>query len=34
MTIDLYDRFHRYLVFALVLGQRAMSRAAWLWDAL
>jgi len=34
MPVDLYDRFHRYLVVALVIGGGAMMGAAWLWDAL
>jgi hypothetical protein len=34
MTIDLYDRFHRYIVIALISGGTAMLAVAWLWDGL
>jgi hypothetical protein len=33
MPNDLYDRFHRYLIIALVSGGAAMMAAAWIWDA-
>ena len=28
-----YDRFHRYIVVALMIGGGAMMGAAWIWDA-
>jgi hypothetical protein len=34
MPILHYDRFHGYLVVALVIGGGAMMGAAWLLDAL
>jgi hypothetical protein len=30
----MYDRFHAYVVIALLCGGLAMMGAAWLWDAL
>jgi len=34
MPIPLYDRFHRYVVVALISGGAAMMTAAWLWDGM
>ncbi len=34
MPIHLYDRFHTYLVIALVFGGLAMMVTAWIWDSL
>jgi hypothetical protein len=34
MPVYLYDRFHRYLVIALVCGGTAMMGAAWILDAM
>jgi hypothetical protein len=34
MPICLNDRFHRYIVIALLCGGLSMMGAAWLWDAL
>lgn len=34
MPADLYDRFHRYIVIALVSGGTTMMAAAWIWDGL
>ncbi len=34
MPLALYDRFHFYIVVALVCGGVSMMAAAWLWDML